>query len=108
MTYGVAWRKKELVDAVDFNGVELEALYIKYYCAVVSPLLKRYANDETIARADSATLCFTHLAGMILSKHDKDLFARATSVGNVYDGRTSNNRFIDGVDESIRYSSRHH
>lgn len=99
---------KGLTVAVNSNNCEPRAARLRSYSEVVNYTLKRYVNDEAIAKVDAAIPCFTKPTGVTRLQYRKALFARVIRVGDVYDEGNLKDAFIEGVDESIRYSLCHY
>lgn len=81
---------------VNSNGVALDAPGHCSYLEVVNHLLKRFANDESIADADAAILRLTHPAGMTPLLYGEALFAKVIRVGDVYEEGKLNDTFNGG------------
>lgn len=76
------------------NGATLQPSHLQSYPEAMNHLLKRYANNEAIAEADAAILCFTQLANTMPLQYTEALFAKATRIGNVHDEDTLIDKFI--------------
>lgn len=95
---------RELATAVSLNGFVLQALRSRKHSEVINHLLKRCAKNEAIAKVDAAVVRFCQLTGIILLQYDKAFRGRAIHVTDVYDEGTQNDWFIEGENESIRWS----
>lgn len=71
---------------------------------MVSRVLKRYRNDETIAETDAASLHSTQSDGMKLLQHCKENFRKTFIAENVYDDEIPIEEFIERVKNPICYS----
>lgn len=97
-------RMERLATTVNFNGVALPRPCLLWNSELVNHLLNRFAKSEIKIKADTAILRFAQPGEMTPLQCSKALFAKAISVGDVYDEGTENDPFIEEEDESIRYS----
>lgn len=101
-------KKRELYITVNFNGATLEGPRIGAYATADNQSFKRYTNNEVIANADRVILCITQHTGVTLLQYGKALFAKASSVGDIYEKETLNEMTIGEVHESINYDLHHY
>lgn len=89
-----------------FNKSTLRDRRLRSNPKVMSQLLKRNAQNEAIAEVGADIPRFTRPKSVTLLLYYKPLFCYATSVRDVYDKYTLNDKFFEGVKDLIGHNIR--
>lgn len=90
------------------DGQPYSLKLLRSYPEVVIYLFKNNATDQAIAEYDATILRYVQLKNMTPQQFADDLIAKRYKVATVNDKSTLNNVIIEGVDASIRNSSRNY
>lgn len=95
------------ITATDYsNGAMLQTPRPWSYPEGVHNSLRKNAHNEVIARANAALIRLKQPTNKTQLQCGDALFAKVIRVGDVYDEGKLNEKFIENVDESMRYTLR--